>query len=178
MRQLVSVIMPDYNEEKYIAQAIKSVLDQSYENWELLIIDDGSIYGTADVVARLRDQRIRYVFQDNHGVDLVAREYVTTLDVDDWYTPIVCRIALIASKIGQVSEWIRDGRNGLLCPPENGPVLAASIERLIDNPTLRHQMGVNARADVLSNHSWEDYLDRLVFLCNSVQGRIEQRVES
>ena len=93
--ELVSIIMPAYNGEKFIAQAIKSVLDQYYLNWELLVIDDGSTDGTAKKVNEFSDSRIHYVYQENqgqtatlnYGLELAAGEYVTTLDVDDWYTP-------------------------------------------------------------------------------------------
>lgn len=91
---LVSIIMPAYNGERFIEQAIRSVIDQSYENWELLVIDDGSTDNTAKIVASFIDPRIHYVFQENrgqaaalnHGLDLAKGEYITTLDVDDWYT--------------------------------------------------------------------------------------------
>lgn len=94
MSSLVSVIMPAYNGEKYIKQAIQSVVNQSHRNWELLIIDDGSTDGTAEIVLAFDDSRIHYIFQENrgqaaalnHGLDLAVGVYVTTLDVDDWYT--------------------------------------------------------------------------------------------
>lgn len=65
--QLVSVIMPAYNAEKYIAASIESVIAQTYTNWELLIVDDGSTDQTAAIIKRYTsaDKRVKYFFQEN-----------------------------------------------------------------------------------------------------------------
>jgi glycosyltransferase involved in cell wall biosynthesis len=65
---LVSIIMPAYNAENYIAEAISSVIDQTYSNWELLIVNDGSIDKTESIVLSFQDERIRYFSQINLGV--------------------------------------------------------------------------------------------------------------
>ena len=59
MNELVSIIMPSYNTGKYIAESIQSIIEQTYKNWELLIIDDCSTDNTDDVVSQFRDLRIR-----------------------------------------------------------------------------------------------------------------------
>ncbi len=92
---LVSVIMPAYNGERYIKQAIESVLTQTYPHWELIVVDDGSTDNTAEIVSSYKDQRIVYVFQENRGqaatlnrgLNIARGEFITTLDVDDWFTP-------------------------------------------------------------------------------------------
>jgi teichuronic acid biosynthesis glycosyltransferase TuaG len=67
---LVSVIMPAFNSERYIAQAIRTVIAQTVENWELIVVDDGSMDGTAAVVAQFvkQDSRVKYVYQKNAGL--------------------------------------------------------------------------------------------------------------
>lgn len=92
--RLISVIMPAYNGEKYIIQAIESVLAQTHQNWELIVVDDGSADGTAGRIGSFTDPRIAYIFQENRGqaaalnrgLEAARGDYITTLDVDDWYT--------------------------------------------------------------------------------------------
>ena len=61
---LVSVIMPVYNVEKYLKEAIDSILNQTYENIELIIIDDCSTDGSKDIIKSYNDSRIRAYFND------------------------------------------------------------------------------------------------------------------
>ena len=62
MHGLVSIIMPSYNTAKYISDSIKSVLAQTYKNWELIIVDDCSTDNTDEIVGEfLSDERIRYL---------------------------------------------------------------------------------------------------------------------
>lgn len=64
---LVSFITPTYNQEKYIADCISSALSQTYSNWEMIIIDDGSTDRTPQIIKSFSDKRIRYFRQDNLG---------------------------------------------------------------------------------------------------------------
>ena len=62
----VSIIMPAYNSSRWISDSIQSVLDQYYEQWELLIVDDGSTDNTKNIVKDfLTDTRIKYFYQDS-----------------------------------------------------------------------------------------------------------------
>ena len=91
---LVSIIMPAYNAEKYIEESIKSVCDQTYENWELLIIDDCSKDNTLQIVQKFSkvDERIKCLNQitnsgvakaRNRGLKESRGEYIAFLDSDD-----------------------------------------------------------------------------------------------
>ena len=88
---LVSIIMPAYNAERYIEEAVDSVLQQTWQNWELIIVNDGSDDGTQAYLDTLIDPRIGIIKQKNKGVsaarnaalELVCGEYVTFLDADD-----------------------------------------------------------------------------------------------
>lgn len=92
---LVSILMPVYNGEQYLRQAIDSALGQSYPRWELVVVDDGSSDGTAAIVQSYADRRVRYSYQENRGqaaalnrgLELAQGEFVTTLDADDWLDP-------------------------------------------------------------------------------------------
>lgn len=93
---LVSIIMPSWNTEKFIAESIQSVLNQTYKNWELLIVDDCSSDRTDDVVASFKDDRIRYFHnKKNSGAALTRNkamreargEWIAFLDSDDLWMP-------------------------------------------------------------------------------------------
>ena len=97
MPPLVSVIMPAYNAEKYIGDSIQSVIEQTYSNWELLVVDDGSTDKTADRVRQFaaHDSRVKYFFQQN-GRQAKARNtaiaqssgtLLAFLDSDDLWLP-------------------------------------------------------------------------------------------
>ena len=92
---LVSVIMPVFNGERFLQQAIDSMLAQTYPNWELVVVDDGSTDGTRRIVHAYEEARIRYHYQDNRGqaaalnrgLELAQGVLITTLDADDWLAP-------------------------------------------------------------------------------------------
>lgn len=96
MDGLVSVIMPSWNTGKFIAESIQSVIDQTYKNWELLIVDDCSTDNTDQVVASFNDDRIRYLKnKKNSGAALTRNkaireargEWIAFLDSDDLWFP-------------------------------------------------------------------------------------------
>jgi len=86
----VSVIIPCYNYADYIGEAIESVLNQDYKNYELIVIDDGSTDNTPEVL-KLYSDRIRYIRQENqglsatrnNGIKLSQNKFITFLDADD-----------------------------------------------------------------------------------------------
>ena len=89
---LVSVSMPVFNSERYIAEAIESILAQTYTNFELIIVDDGSSDRTREIIDQFTDQRIIKVYSDqNRGLittrNLIAGmakgKYLALLDADD-----------------------------------------------------------------------------------------------
>lgn len=92
---LISVIIPSYNRRSSISVAIESVLKQSFADWELIVVDDGSEDGTGEVVENfLSDTRIKYFWQENKGVSaarnkgvcISSGKYLTFLDSDDKVT--------------------------------------------------------------------------------------------
>jgi len=93
---LVSVIMPTFNRAYTIAEAVQSVLDQTYTSWELLICDDGSFDKTSLVVAQFNDPRIRYLqFEKtngaatrNKGLRFAKGEFIAYLDSDNLWHPL------------------------------------------------------------------------------------------
>ncbi len=93
---LISVIMPSYNTGKYISESIKSVLAQTYENWELIIVDDCSTDDTESVVKSFEDPRIIYIRNEKNSGAAVSRnralqeakgKWIAFLDSDDLWLP-------------------------------------------------------------------------------------------
>lgn len=91
----VSVVLPVYNVERYIAEAVESVLAQTHANFELLIIDDGSPDRSIEICERYQDPRIRILRQKNRGlagarntgIRHATGEYLAFLDSDDTWMP-------------------------------------------------------------------------------------------
>lgn len=93
---LISIIMPAYNCERYIKEAINSVIGQIYQSWELIVIDDGSRDKTITIVEELskKDERIRFYKNEknqgvsatrNRGISLASGEWIAFLDSDDMW---------------------------------------------------------------------------------------------
>ena len=94
----VSVITLTYNHESYIDKCIRSVISQTYQLWELIVVDDGSSDRTGEIVAHFIDSRIRYIRQNNMGIQCLAESYnmalslatgdiIAILEGDDWWPP-------------------------------------------------------------------------------------------
>lgn len=92
---LVSVIIPTYNGSRFIKETVQSVIDQTYPNIEIIIVDDGSTDITPDILKSIKDTRITYIRQENtgvakarnHGIDISKGDYIAFLDHDDVWLP-------------------------------------------------------------------------------------------
>src|SRR2546427_10997567 len=125
----VSVVIPVYNGEQFLADAIQSVLDQTYQNFEVIVVDDGSTDGSAAVAKRF-GEAIRYVHKANGGVSKARNTgiaaargtYLAFLDQDDLWLPdkLAAQVAYLDShpEIGAVycqcevkgkGWWLRSG---------------------------------------------------------------------
>ena len=101
---LISIIMPCYNQGKYLSEAIESVITQNYDNWELIIVDDGSTDNSSEVAKHYveKDNRISYIYQRNAGPSAArnrgVREskgiYLHFLDGDNKIAPKYLEIAI------------------------------------------------------------------------------------
>ena len=112
MSELISIVLPIYNGEKYMRQSIDSVLAQTYQNWELLIMDDGSTDQTANIAREYvsRDARISYYKNPqnlrlprnlNRGFSLAKGAYLTWTSDDNYYYPKALETMYFALKEGK-----------------------------------------------------------------------------
>jgi len=135
---LISIVIPLYNQDKYIGETLSSVLNQSYREIEVVVIDDGSTDNSAKVVQGYRDQRLRYFYQANSGLPAIARnrgikeakgEWIAFVDHDDAWVP---------DKLGkQVNVMYKHPEVDLICAKEivwDGIKLGHSIPPYKYNP--------------------------------------------
>ena len=92
----VSIIIPTYNREQLIARSIKSVLNQTYQDFEIIIVDDASTDNTEEVISNFNDKRIRYIRHEknkgaaaarNTGIRAARCDYIAYQDSDDEWLP-------------------------------------------------------------------------------------------
>ena len=93
---LISIVLPTYNRAYILPEAVRSVLEQTYSTWELIIVDDGSTDDTREVIERFADLRIRYIKHEtnkglaasrNTGITNARGAYIANLDSDDTWLP-------------------------------------------------------------------------------------------
>jgi glycosyltransferase involved in cell wall biosynthesis len=139
---VVSVIMPTYNRASIILRAIDSVLEQTFTDFELIIIDDGSTDDTREVIVRRSDSRVRVLGQThkgaaaarNLGIRTASGKYIAYLDTDNiWHKNF------LEIMVGEIDDniLIYSSRNLLLCDALNGKprIIARKVDRPAYNPT-------------------------------------------
>ena len=106
---LVSVVIPTFNRAYCLDRAIRSVMDQTYQNWELIIVDNHSTDSTDDLVESYSDSRIRMVKIQNSGIIAMSRnkglrealgKFIAFLDSDDWWVPCKLEESIKALQMG------------------------------------------------------------------------------
>jgi glycosyltransferase involved in cell wall biosynthesis len=159
----VSVIIPAYNCERYISTAVDSVVNQTYQNWEIIVVDDGSTDNTKRVLEPYRDV-IQYVYQENQGAaiarnracELAKGEFLAFLDADDFFLPekLAKQIACFEANpsLGMV-------QNGWLMVDETGKDICASLPweaaPKLDLETFVVYKNVRPSAMMLRREWWE-----------------------
>ena len=148
MNPEVSIIIPTYNSEAYITQALQSVFNQSYGNWEIIMVDNASGDSTVRLARRFRDKRLKIVenisnrgvsYSRNRGIKEAKGKWIALLDSDDWYAPQrLEKLLSVASQqeadlIADDLLLIEDGqkRHWSSLLRENGSPTSSSVE-LID----------------------------------------------
>ena len=103
----ISVVMPAYNAANYIAESIQSLINQTYSDWELIVVNDGSTDNTVEIINKFTaDSRIKLISQKNQGVSAARNSginasrgnYISFLDADDIFMPDNLKLKLEAMK--------------------------------------------------------------------------------
>jgi len=137
---MVSVIIPCYNTGRFLGEAIESVLAQTFRDFEVIVVDDGSTDDSADVARSYADPRVRYFYQENRGISAARNkgigeargEYIALLDADDAYLPTNLQkkarflddhldTGLVASGLERISEkgevfFVSHGKHEIVAP--------------------------------------------------------------
>jgi glycosyltransferase involved in cell wall biosynthesis len=163
----ISVVTPCYNAQRFVGQAIQSVLDQSYQDFEIIVVDDGSTDGSLQVVEKFRDGRIRLLSQANGGpakarntgVRAAGGEFLAFLDADDLALPhrFASQLAVLEadpelSVVGSGYVWIDETGAALPWPHhswQHEPDLNDLASWLVDCPFV-------PSATMLRRQAWED----------------------
>ena len=132
MSPKVTVITPVYNGERYIEGAITSLLAQSFQDWELVIIDDGSSDSTPQILEKLADPRIQIIRQENAGeanarnvgLNHATGEYISFLDADDLYLPNA--LEDLSSFLDLHPEFDVIYSDGQICDDQDHPLMRLS----------------------------------------------------
>lgn len=132
MSDKVSIILPVYNGEKYLHECLNSLLNQTYRNFEIIIIDDCSTDHSAEIIQSYDNSKIYYyrnnnnqgiVYSLNRAISLSRGKYIARMDADDICAPerLEKQVAFLDQhpNIGLISTWFRifDGKEGICCYP-------------------------------------------------------------
>lgn len=129
---LVSVIIPVYNYERYLGEALESVLSQTYKHLEVIVVDDGSTDRSAEVAKSFTDKGVTYCYQDNagigparnQGVELAQGEFLAFLDADDRWPEEKTELQLRAFENDPALEMVF----GQAVQLQNGPEWEAGVK--------------------------------------------------
>ena len=135
---LVSIVMVNYNHEDFLSEAIDSVIQQTYKNWELIIVDDGSTDKSVEIINSYKDERIKPLFlpknghickATNYGLERVQGELIARLDSDD---------AWREDKLEKQVKFFDENPNATICftkldiIDENGNIINDKMKDLYD----------------------------------------------
>jgi glycosyltransferase involved in cell wall biosynthesis len=165
---LVSVIMPAYNAEKYIQEAIDSILNQSHANLELLIFDDGSSDSTRKIIDSYIDERIKKIFADknsgvvaarNHCIDLAQGKYIALMDADDIashdrFTKQLAFLEADGCDVCGSEHWNLNQLTGALKPSKNRHT-DADLRALLSVYCTMCNSTVMTRAEIIKRYKYD-----------------------
>jgi glycosyltransferase involved in cell wall biosynthesis len=146
----VSVIIPTYNQARYLSAAVRSVLSQTYGDLELIVVNDGSTDNTRQEVAGFSDSRVRYIYQENRGLSAArntgilasAGEYIALLDSDDVWLPR--KLELQVEFLDSCSETALVYSDAYLFDDQTGDITGKFLDGkgVFSGKVLRHLLSI------------------------------------
>jgi glycosyltransferase involved in cell wall biosynthesis/uncharacterized Rossmann fold enzyme len=162
---LVTVIIPSYNDAHFLGQAVQSVLDQTWTNFEIIVVDDGSQDNTAEVAKSFGDSRIRYVRHEqnkglsaarNTGLRQAHGKYITFLDADDYFLPH--KLMTQAVFLENYPQYGLVG-GGSMRVDENGAIINGGSGRA--RPVFPQELFVRSRFNAHTTLIRKEWIDRI-----------------
>lgn len=163
---LVTIVIPTCNYVRYLTKALESCITQSYKNLEIIIIDDGSVDNTQDIVRGIKDSRIAYYYQDNQGVSsarnkglkLAKGDFITFLDADDYLSDgsIEQRLCVMLSKSDVdfvISTSYSQDDYGNIVFHDNDCIEDTISDRLCEELLLKHIPFATCAVLIRSSHA-------------------------
>lgn len=171
----VTVFIPVYNREKYVGEAIESILAQTFSNFEILLVDDGSTDQSVDTIRSFSDPRIRLVCNEgnlgipktrNKGVELARGQYMAMLDSDDRAYPdrLEKQVAFLDThpEYAQVGSWCRmmDAQGRILNKIKRQPTLPDDIHAQFLFRCAMSNRSIMARTAILQEYGYRNDFPR------------------
>lgn len=172
--KLISIIVPAYNVEKYIARCLDSIIAQTYKNLEIIVVDDGSTDRTGDIIDEYveKDERIKAVHQSNKGLSgarntalaLMKGDYIGFVDGDDYITSDMYRLMLESC----------EKNNAGICICAYRQEFNVSSDRKAEPQSIERDTGIYvlSREEVLNTYICDD---RSYHIYNSVWSKLFRR---
>ncbi len=140
---LISVILPTYNRAHTVSKAVQSVLNQTYQKWELIIVDDGSTDNTKNVVFSVKDKRMRYLYKENggpaharnYGIEHAKGKWIMYLDSDDTLLPNCIDVMMMYASKNPLTIFAFPRSTRTLELHENGKLIS-SVDDSADTPLV------------------------------------------
>ena len=193
MEPLISVIIPIYNMELYLARCLDSIINNTYRNLEIICVDDGSKDSSAEILRAYaeKDSRIVAIFKENGGVssarnaglDRMTGEYVTFVDPDDYVHPQYVELLYRAQVISgtrisicgfQIVDDDATGNTSEVYSLDNDEVCVYSFIKLFKTQNLRaYCWGKLIRSELVNNHQFREDLklaEDTVFVAQVCEG--------
>lgn len=160
-KPLVSIVIPFYNSESTIIDAVKSVFAQTYKNWELILLNDGSSDGGLELVSKIKDKRVKIIsdgvnrgliYRLNQSSSLIEGEYLVRMDADDLMHPLRISKQIELFLLNKNIDLVDTGTYSINEIGE--PVGIRGIKPISHNPKLIIGKAMLLHASVIGKKEW------------------------